>query len=83
MVVFKNFLPNVMAITAIGIEAVTVRPAFNARYTVEEPKRIPKREPNTIDFTVNSAILDSGETYGLKVLSSIGYMLVPLSNIYH
>ena len=59
-----------MAITAIGIDAVTVNPSFNARYTVEDPKRIPKRQPNKIDFTVNSAMFASGATYGLNNLFS-------------
>jgi hypothetical protein len=31
IVVFKKSLPNAIAKTAIGIEAETVRPAFNAR----------------------------------------------------
>lgn len=31
MVVFRNFLPSVIAITAIGMDAETVRPAFSAR----------------------------------------------------
>jgi hypothetical protein len=69
MVVLKNFLPNVMAITAIGIDAEMVSPAFNARYTVDAPKKIPAMAPNRMDFRVNSAILVSGGTKGLKVLS--------------
>jgi hypothetical protein len=60
MVVFKNFLPRVMAITAIGMEADAVRPALSARYTVDEPKMIPKSAPKTTDFTVNSAMFCSG-----------------------
>ena len=31
MVVLKNFFPRVMAMTAIGIEAETVSPAFSAK----------------------------------------------------
>jgi hypothetical protein len=62
MVVFKNFLPSVIAITAIGIDAVTVSPAFNARYTVDDPNRIPKSDPKMMDFAVNSATLCSGAT---------------------
>jgi hypothetical protein len=60
IVVFRNFRPSVMAITAIGIEADTVSPAFKARYTVDEPNRIPKSAPNTTDFQVNSATETSG-----------------------
>jgi hypothetical protein len=60
-----------MAITAIGIEAETVRPAFNARYTVEAPKMIPNKAPVRIDLTVNSAILVSAGTKGLNFVSDI------------
>lgn len=66
IVVFKYFLPKVMAITAIGMEADTVNPAFKARYTEEQPKRMPNKEPNTTDFIVNSAIFCSGAMYGLN-----------------
>jgi hypothetical protein len=71
IVVFRNFLPSVMAITAMGIDAVTVNPAFSARYTVEHPNKIPNKDPTSTDFTVNSATFCSDETYGLKFLSSI------------
>src|SRR6187549_1166977 len=64
MVVFKYFLPRVIAITAMGIDAVTVRPARSARYTVEAPNKMPKSEPNTKDLIVNSAIETPGATYG-------------------
>jgi hypothetical protein len=56
----------VIAITAIGIDAETVSPAFNARYTVDAPKMIPKIAPVKIDLTVNSAIFVSAGTNGLK-----------------
>jgi hypothetical protein len=56
MVVFRNFLPSVIAITAIGIDAETVRPAFKARYTVEHPKIIPNNDPKNTDLIVNSAM---------------------------
>jgi hypothetical protein len=67
IVVLKNFLPSVMAITAMGIEAETVNPALRARYTVAAPKITPNKLPNKMDFTVSSAILLSGATKGLKV----------------
>lgn len=70
IVVFKNFLPNVIAITAMGIEAETVNPAFNARYTVAAPKMTPNKLPTRIDFTVSSFIFVSGETNGLNVFLS-------------
>jgi hypothetical protein len=69
IVVLRYFLPNVIAITAIGIDAVTVSPAFSARYTVEHPNRIPASDPRKIDLKVNSAMfITSGDTYGLKDL---------------
>jgi hypothetical protein len=64
MVVFKNRLPSVMAMTAMGMEAETVRPAFSARYTVAAPKIIPKSAPVITDLIVNSAILVSAGTNG-------------------
>jgi hypothetical protein len=67
IVVLKTLLPNVIAITAMGIEAETVRPAFKARYTVAAPKRMPKILPSTSAFTVNSFMFVSGETNGLKL----------------
>jgi hypothetical protein len=44
----------------MGMDADTVRPAFKARYTVEQPNKIPKSAPNPTDFTVNSATFCSG-----------------------
>ena len=71
IVVLKNFLPNVMAITAIGMDAETVSPAFNARYTVAAPKMMPNMQPSKMDFSVNSFICTPGATKGLKLLSDI------------
>ncbi len=75
IVVFKNFLPSVIANTAIGMEAETVKPAFNARYTVDAPKIIPKAAPVRTDLIVSSAICDSGDTNGLNwlVFSAINW----------
>jgi hypothetical protein len=50
-----------MARTAIGIEAETVSPAFNARKTVAAPNKIPKNAPIIIDLRVNSGIDTDGE----------------------
>ena len=55
IVVLKYFRPMEIARTAIGIEAETVSPAFNARNTDAAPKRIPKNAPIITDFIVNSA----------------------------
>src|SRR5207244_1577500 len=41
--------------TAIGIEALTVRPARRPRYTVDAPNSNPNSTPITIAFAVNSA----------------------------
>jgi hypothetical protein len=51
----------------MGMEADTVSPAFNARYTVDDPNKIPNNAPKTTDFTVNSATFFSGGMKGLKV----------------
>src|SRR5262245_25721796 len=53
-----------IASTAIGIEALTVRPARRPRYTVDAPKMSPNRTPITIALAVNSAGDCDGETYG-------------------
>ena len=66
MVVFKNLRPSVIAITAIGIEADTVSPAFNARYTVAAPKMTPNKLPTSMDLTVSSFTFSSGAIKGLK-----------------
>ena len=71
MVVRKNNLLRVIAITAMGIDAETVSPAFNAKYTVAAPKMIPKTEPVTTALIVNSAILVSGAIKGWNCFSDI------------
>ncbi|OQA75682.1 MAG: hypothetical protein BWY32_03238 [bacterium ADurb.Bin243] len=65
--------------TAIGIEALTVRPIFNPRYTVAIPKMIPKMIPSMTDLNVNSAIFSCGATNGL--CSSIIPLPLMLSDI--
>ncbi len=50
-----SFLSTEMASTAIGIDALTVRPARSPRYTVDAPKIRPKMTPMTIALGVNSA----------------------------
>src|SRR5829696_2899722 len=56
-----------IASTAIGMEALTVRPARSPRYTVEAPKIRPKRTPSTIALAVNSAGDWLAGTYGWNV----------------
>src|SRR5205807_6169670 len=53
-----------IASTAIGIEALTVRPARSPRYTVDAPKSSPNSTPITIAFAVNSAGDCVAGTYG-------------------
>ena len=70
MVVFNKRLPMVMAITAIGMEALTVKPAFNARYTFAAPNKQPIMQPVTTAFRVNSFIWVWGDTNGLNAVGS-------------
>ncbi len=60
IVVRNNFRPIVIAITAMGIDALTVRPAFKARYTVAAPNKqqeflnlIKKFSTHTDDITLS------------------------------
>ena len=49
---------------AMGIEALTVKPARRPTYTVTAPNRIPKIAPKTTARTVNSGTLSFSATYG-------------------
>ena len=59
----KRFSTEI-ARTAIGIDALTVKPARSPRYTVEAPKISPKIAPSTIALAVNSAGDWLAGTYG-------------------
>src|SRR5467141_58108 len=59
-----SFFSTEIASTAIGIDALTVRPARSPRYTVDAPKIRPKMTPMTIALGVNSAGDCVGGTYG-------------------
>src|SRR5436190_22054298 len=61
-----SFLRTEIASTAIGIEALTVRPARRPRYTVDAPKSRPNNTPMTIALPVNSAGDCAAGTYGLN-----------------
>jgi len=51
---FAQIRNRVIEITATGIEALTVNPTFNARYSDEAPKRIPSSVPTITARNVNS-----------------------------
>src|SRR3954463_13135987 len=64
MVEPPSFLRTEIASTAIGIDALTVRPARSPRYTVDAPKSSPNSAPITTAFSVNSAGDSVAGTYG-------------------
>src|SRR5919201_12527 len=59
-----SVLRTEIASTAIGIDALTVRPARSPRYTVDAPKIRPNTTPMRIAFIVNSAGDCAAGTYG-------------------
>src|SRR5947207_13966716 len=67
-----SFFNTEIARTAIGIDALTVRPARNPRYTVEAPKSRPNSTPITTAFAVNSAGDWVAGTYGWKPIDAGG-----------
>ena len=82
MVVFNNLLPIVIAITAMGIDALTVKPAFKARYTLAAPNKHPMIQPITIAFSVTSFMFVSGETNGLNGFGSCITVLVLFTRLF-
>jgi hypothetical protein len=71
MVVLRNSLLKAIDITAMGIDAETVKPALRARYTVAAPNMIPKAAPVITAFRVNSFITVSGAMKGTNFFSDI------------
>src|SRR5689334_15143939 len=61
-----SFLRTEIASTAIGIDALTVRPARSPRYTVDAPNSNPNSDPMMTAFSVNSAGDSVAGTYGLN-----------------
>src|SRR5688500_11831908 len=59
-----SFLRTEIARTAIGIDALTVKPARRPRYTVDAPKSSPKSAPRMMALIVNSAGDWEAGTYG-------------------
>src|SRR5678815_5389853 len=64
MVEPPSFLSTEIASTAMGIDALTVRPARNPRYTVDAPNSSPNSDPRTMARAVNSAGDCEALTYG-------------------
>src|SRR6478752_10245538 len=64
-------LSTEIASTAIGIDALTVRPARRPRYTVDAPNSSPNNTPMTTAFSVNSAGDCEAGTYGLNARGSV------------
>ena len=61
-----SFFSTEIASTAIGIDALTVRPARRPRYTVDAPNSSPNSTPMTTAFSVNSAGDCVARDVGLK-----------------
>src|SRR5438132_13085451 len=66
-----SFFRTEIARTAIGIDALTVRPARRPRYTVDAPKSRPNSDPMTTALSVNSAGDCDAGTYGLNARGSV------------
>src|ERR687896_91994 len=67
-----SFLSTEIARTAIGIDALTVRPARRPRYTVDAPNSSPNSAPMTTAFSVSSAGDLVGATYGWNAAVGLG-----------
>src|SRR3954471_17394066 len=72
MVEPPSFFSTEMASTAIGIDALTVRPARRPRYTVDAPKSRANSTPMTIALAVNSAGDCVAGTYGWNADDAVG-----------
>src|SRR2546423_7742691 len=72
MVEPPSFFSTEIARTAIGIDALTVRPARRPRYTVDAPNSRPNNDPMTTALSVNSAGDCEAGTYGLNARGSVG-----------
>ena len=68
-------LSTEMASTAMGIDALTVRPARRPRYTVEAPKISPNSAPRMIARMVNSATDMLAAMYGWNAVAGAAGLL--------
>src|SRR4030095_12218973 len=68
-------LSTEMASTAMGIEALTVRPARRPRYTVDAPKIRPNNAPRMMARIVNSATDMFAATYGWNAAAGAAGLL--------
>ena len=64
--IFDSRRNSVIAITATGIEAETVSPTFNTRYSDDAPKTIPSNVPTISGNGVSSRNVDESGIYGRK-----------------
>ena len=63
-----------MEITAAGMDADTVIPTLNPKYALAAPNITAKRMPKIMDVAVNSGIVFSAGTKGLKSLLSLIFL---------
>src|SRR5262245_54184238 len=77
---------KVMLMTATGIEALTVKPTFNTKYSDDAPKMTPRIVPKTTLLIVSSRRLVSGAMYGSNAGASSrgsGAASLAMSGVYH
>src|SRR5262249_160675 len=74
-----NLLRTEIARTAIGIEALTVRPARRPRNTVEAPNTSPNTTAIRTGFNVNSAGDCDADTYGWNAGKPVVVMAADIS----
>jgi hypothetical protein len=64
-----SFLKIDIAKTAMGMEALTVKPTFNPKYTLAAPNIIPNTAPSIMARGVNSGINCCADIKGLNFFS--------------
>ena len=84
MPIFDSKRNNVIAITATGIEADTVRPVFSTKYSDDAPKMMPSSVPTMSGTGVNSRNVVTSGMYDLKFSRNgffISFRLLRLNQI--